>query len=45
MNKKKKATLVTLLSTLVLASTAWIAPKLLSLNAQEKNPLPEDSYP
>ena len=41
MNKKKKVTLVTLLSTLVLASTAWIAPKLLSLNAQEKSPIEE----
>ena len=38
MNKRKKIVITTLFSTFVLANVAWVAPKIIALNAAEKNP-------
>lgn len=39
MNKRKKIVITTLFSTFVLANVAWVAPKIIALNAAEKNPI------
>ena len=39
MNKRKKIIVTSLFSMFVLANAAWIAPKIISLNAEEKNPI------